>query len=376
MAKSKASGKVEASGVTPDKGGLGEPLHQPEEGKEPEVDIVFVHGINGDRINSWTWENPYDSDEKIMWPRHFLPEKLPNARIVSFGYNAKVAGFYWEDQATIAPEMTIDDFSTALFEALKVLRQNDESALPIMFVAHSMGGLVVANALSQSQTSNEPGIKAIADHTIGTVFLGTPFNGSDLATYGSIAVSIYKYIAKAVQADSLKMLEKKSHKLVSISEKFAEFIKGRDLSRDKPRLNIACFFEQYAIVKDTFVVSKESAAATWLAVKPLSIEANHIDMCRFQNKSSQGYGSIAGKLTQWIKEYSQNKNAGGVGGLDNKGGIVVRDNKVDLSNMTAIQSAVAGIVVATTENGYHPVIIAQPLDASVLAGLVKGPIPK
>lgn len=250
----------------------------------------------------------------MLWPQKFLPETLPSARILSFGYNADFFKFWPEDRENIAPELTIDDYSTSLLEALRVLRKEEEKDRPIIFVAHSMGGLVVANALSRDHKS-DAGLQSLVDHTIGALFLGTPFLGSSLATYGATAVSLLKNIMK-VQGDSLDTLKTKSKKLAAVNESFAEFLKARDRSHDKPLLEIACFFEERPIAGKVFVVPKMSA--TWLGVNPLSIDANHQDMAKFDSEYSMGYKSVSGKLKQWIDEYEKNKNkpVGGVGGLD------------------------------------------------------------
>ncbi|KAK3986483.1 Alpha/Beta hydrolase protein [Cladorrhinum sp. PSN332] len=325
---------------TTSKGGLGDaPLYQPKDGKA-NVDIVFVHGIKGDRIDTWTWKDRDDPSNDILWPEKLLPGTFPKARIVSFGYNADFAKFFPE---TIAPELTIDDYSSQLLHALRVLREGEEKERPIIFVAHSMGGLVVANALSGKKS--DEGQQSIVDHTIGVLFLGTPFQGSSLATYGAVAISILEYIMKT-QPDSLETLEKKSKKLADINKEFAVFLKERDRAHGKPRLEIACFFEERPIWGKVFVVPKISA--TWLGVDPLSIDANHREMCRFDSEYSMGYKSIAGKLKQWIEEYDKNKKAGGVGGLNAQAINVSGD--VNYSHAQFYQSIAMGNVVGTTEN--------------------------
>jgi hypothetical protein len=44
--------------------------------------IVAVHGLNGHREKTWT------ADNNINWLRDLLPHDLPNARILSWGYDA------------------------------------------------------------------------------------------------------------------------------------------------------------------------------------------------------------------------------------------------------------------------------------------------
>ena len=51
--------------------------------------IVFVHGITGNRENTWTHKGT-----GIFWPKQFLGSDIPTARILTFGYDADVAHFW------------------------------------------------------------------------------------------------------------------------------------------------------------------------------------------------------------------------------------------------------------------------------------------
>jgi hypothetical protein len=120
-------------------------------GEDRRADIVFVHGLGGSSISTWT----KDGDETKFWPQKFLASEpgLSNTRIFSFGYTA----FYLD--AKSSSELSITDFARSLLADLKnepertlgqvssptsaCTRLTDLEKVPIIFVAHSLGGLVV-----------------------------------------------------------------------------------------------------------------------------------------------------------------------------------------------------------------------------------------
>ncbi len=56
-------------------------ISQPE---SPAVDIVFIHGLTGSSYNTWLSEN------NVYWPTELLLADIPDARIMTFGYDADV----------------------------------------------------------------------------------------------------------------------------------------------------------------------------------------------------------------------------------------------------------------------------------------------
>lgn len=47
--------------------------------------IVFVHGLTGSRLSTWT-----SKETKTPWPKTLLSNDIPNARILTLGYDADV----------------------------------------------------------------------------------------------------------------------------------------------------------------------------------------------------------------------------------------------------------------------------------------------
>jgi hypothetical protein len=84
-------------------------------------------------MRTWTAENGK------LWLRDFLPSQLPSARIMSFGYNS--------DTALSKAVTDIDDVATMLLSRLDLFRQlEEERKRPIVFISHSLGGIVVKKA--------------------------------------------------------------------------------------------------------------------------------------------------------------------------------------------------------------------------------------
>jgi ankyrin repeat domain-containing protein 50 len=76
------------------------------------VDIVALHGINGDAYNTWTHRNGK------LWLRDFLAQQLPGARIFTFGYPSEVA-------LNLATGR-LGDYARSLLEELNCVRHTAE----------------------------------------------------------------------------------------------------------------------------------------------------------------------------------------------------------------------------------------------------------
>jgi hypothetical protein len=49
--------------------------------------IIFIHGLTGNRVESWKAKGA-----EISWPEGLLPTIVPNTRICTYGYDAQVVG--------------------------------------------------------------------------------------------------------------------------------------------------------------------------------------------------------------------------------------------------------------------------------------------
>lgn len=211
-------------------------------------------------------------------------------------------------------------------------------------MAHSLGGLVVANALSRNYGTDEA-YKSLAEHTIGAAFLGTPFEGSSKAKFGKFAVRFLGWFTE-VQEKSLEDLQAGSEKLASISDLFLKYVKQRDRAKKTPYLEVAFFFEERSTWKGDanvgIIVPKKSA--TLKGYDPISIPKDHIDMCKFDADDAPEYQSIAGKLRQWISDIGKPRKTR----KPKQAGISIRQSgKVDHRYNTGNYGVLAGHVAGT-----------------------------
>ncbi|KAJ0399766.1 hypothetical protein P43SY_010553 [Pythium insidiosum] len=170
------------------------------------VDVVFVHGLRGHAFGTWRTDmnDSIDSKDNAVWPDEFLLPDLQadgiDARVITLGYEAGMVSW-----SSPWPSLTLEERARVMLRALQDARIGEPSdpddctsaPRPVIFVTHSMGGLLVKKMLALSagvNTSKEPSTMtadateesvgstgSLAKSTRGVVFLAVPHFGSDLA---------------------------------------------------------------------------------------------------------------------------------------------------------------------------------------------------
>ncbi|MCJ1414518.1 hypothetical protein MMC32_000845 [Xylographa parallela] len=260
------------------------------------VDVVFVHGLNGDPHNTWT-----STPANVFWPADLLPQFVEEqkARLLVYGYDADVASLagsgVTKDKIHNHAERLVAD----LFANRRIRKATER---PIIFVAHSLGGLVVKRALIYS--SDITGVRtehlrSIFVSTYGILFLGTPHKGSDVASWGSFLEWLCKAVPKKAIDTSdqlIEALKTNSETLQNIDRQFAQLIE-----------NFHLFFFHEAKPTDfkstlRFVVEEESAAPTLPDVERAGIQADHSHMCKFENEYSPGFDLVVDGIQRYSED--------------------------------------------------------------------------
>ncbi|KFY69520.1 hypothetical protein V496_00173 [Pseudogymnoascus sp. VKM F-4515 (FW-2607)] len=255
------------------------------------VDLIFLHGLTGHRERTWT-----ATGENDPWFKSLLPKDLPTARIITYGYDADVVNL-----TRVAGQNTVREHSTNLINDLAALRR-DAAGRPIIFVAHSLGGLVCQDALLVCNNPNEEAQSDILSSTCGIAFLGTPHAGSDLETFATAVANIVSLV-KTPNKKLLKVLGRNSEVLANIENGFLTMVQRRLGDRQSSLKPIAlhAFVEEMPVdFLGRRVVEPESAKIRGYNFD--TIHANHMEMTKFRTAADAGYLKVLNRLKSWIDD--------------------------------------------------------------------------
>ncbi|OBT50296.1 hypothetical protein VE04_09072 [Pseudogymnoascus sp. 24MN13] len=264
---------------------------------EATVDIVLVHGLNGHPQNTWTAKNG------VFWPSQLLPLTLrqAKARVLVYGYNADVYTFGSDKGAS---SDMIHQHAQSLLTGLSMERMSEEKEEnAIIWVAHSLGGILVKRALELSNDltskSADPS-RSIYVSTYGIIFLGTPHLGADGAKWGQVLHSLVRTVMpkKIVETEDqlLKTLQNNNETLQNINLHFLDIYQrvAIDLLLEAMRTDL----------KGTkiFVVDQAAASPPLPGVRYYGIEGTHSSMCKFESKNAPGYLNVSTAIKGWAND--------------------------------------------------------------------------
>ncbi|KAL9111328.1 MAG: hypothetical protein Q9227_004205 [Pyrenula ochraceoflavens] len=231
-------------------------------------DIIFVHGLGGSSWKTWSWNR----DVHRFWPIWLTEsDDFASCRIFTFGYNSN-----WKGGGT---NLNISDFAKDLLLQMLTFKTEDGSATtalgnaPIIFVAHSMGGLVVKKAYLLGKLDDR--FSELVSCIHGMMFLGTPHRGAQLAsTLNSIlSSSPLGPPPKAYISD----IQHQSNALQEINEQF-----------------------RHRSVDLELIVEKDSAVLQYPREISSPLHADHHTICKFRDLTDQNYVIVRNTLRYWI----------------------------------------------------------------------------
>ncbi|ORY62117.1 uncharacterized protein BCR38DRAFT_347066 [Pseudomassariella vexata] len=135
------------------------PLYEDE--RDAIVDIVAVPGLASHAIGSW--KAPSGED---IWLRDYLPTDVSGIRVLLYGYNTNLL----ENKA----KKSIEEMGKTLLESITTFRTNNGAKRPIIFIGHSLGGLLIKEALVHARKGPRYDLSSTC---CGMLFFGVPNHG-------------------------------------------------------------------------------------------------------------------------------------------------------------------------------------------------------
>lgn len=272
------------------------------------LDLIFVHGLGSQPDSTWRAEkrvevvdlqsgNQQQQKEYVYWINHFLaPDLVSKYRrgIRLFYYNYDSA-FYRD-----ASEKRLQDLGDQLLSRITSRRQSltSEQNRGIVFVGHSYGGLVIKQALLQSQNDQRDEKHSLAVNTRGIIFLGTPHNGSAMTVWSLRLAKFFYFLGSNSTivmgllpgCESLKDLQRNfirafGHRLYMVN--YFEEIKTR-------------LFKWSWMQKDEYIVNRDSATFEVPGTVNDSLRVDHSGLNKFTSRCPE-YRNILRRLQRIIE---------------------------------------------------------------------------
>ncbi|KAI5839134.1 hypothetical protein DFP73DRAFT_562496 [Morchella snyderi] len=250
--------------------------------EKPTIDIIAVTGLAGHAFGSWRSPEMYG-----MWLRDFLPNDMEEneARIFTYGYDTTLSGSL--------SHARIYDFSMQFIEAVKGARSRCHSR-PLILIGHSLGGLVIKEAIIQCFDSKDSTLGSIA----GILFFSVPHKGLADA-------SLLFMVHGQPNENLVRDLCEGSQFLHVLDRSFGYHMNLRGMGT-----NIISFYEtdETPTVKEIVLgrwgrsgpcvrmVTRESIKHAAGGGEDFPMDANHSSIVKFKHRSDQKYQLGCSKL--------------------------------------------------------------------------------
>jgi tetratricopeptide (TPR) repeat protein len=216
------------------------------------VNVVFVHGLGGHAYDTWR----KNGNDETFWPA-WLARDIPGLAAWTLAYDAPPTNWF-------GTSMALQDRAKNVIECM--LGQPELRGYPLVFVCHSLGGLVIKQVLrtADGRRAYSATDAAFLDAAKGVVFVATPHTGSLHATL----------------LDRLRLIAWPSASTLDLIKNNAGL---RDLNvwyRNWSGVQRHKVFYEKRGTTAGVIVADDSADPGLLHVDPVAVDADHVDICK------------------------------------------------------------------------------------------------
>ncbi|KAF3008558.1 hypothetical protein E8E13_006996 [Curvularia kusanoi] len=266
------------------------------------VDIIAVPGLGSNPDTAFdSFKKTSDGKTQFNWltDDKGLRDKFPTARILLYKSESR-----WIKEAAVNQSMK--NLASNLLTAVLSKREGVQSDRPIIFVGHSMGGLVVAKAITLAAFRSED-YPNILPCITGCLFFGTPFQGSSATGKAIMLAKHLEPLNQAAVSRVLYFLEPGNEALDDLRNDFTRICNELD-----PRIGNVCFYEQrptdYAkgflksagLGKLTAEIVVTETSARLEGADPVGFACNHRELNRFDDLKDGRWDLVQTKLQHMV----------------------------------------------------------------------------
>ncbi|KAI1376505.1 hypothetical protein F4677DRAFT_459687 [Hypoxylon crocopeplum] len=239
-----------------------------------QYDCIAISGLASHPFGSW---QPHGRNKSFMWIRDELPQSLPTVRFILYGYDT-----------ILHPSKSfqrVPDLANSFIDVLRADGWTSPTAKPLLFLAHSLGGVLLKQTLLMLAGSGQQQV-FIANLIKGAIFFGVPSHGmavndiftmlgdqpnkkaliTDISAESNYLPQLEKQFSGVSFVRTMKMYWAYETKMTPTVAS-----RGNGFSRSGP---------------DTVLVTRNSATGGRCIIDPsltIQIDENHSDMVKFSN---------------------------------------------------------------------------------------------
>ncbi len=261
-------------------------------------DVVFVHGLGGSAAETWKSDGTLKKGEAQQDYVSVFPSVLaadfPELNIWTLDYPAAISK--WSEN------LQWNELSRVCHAILEILIAKGIGTQPVVFVCHSLSGIVAKEVLRLSWESQNRRQSQLFKMTRACSFLATPHKGSNWAGVLETVNSILPFVRTTSRIEELEFDN-------TYLEKLAKWYRETVL----PKVcETQAFYEQNK-TKGIIVVKHVSANPDVAGCDPIPVRENHISIAKPRHKNSTVYLSISGLIRYHLLEENDLKREGGKG---------------------------------------------------------------
>lgn len=239
-------------------------IYKISESSSPAGHLIFVHGLGGHPLETWGSNSP---DSITFWPR-WVAEDRKDLSVWTLGYQAPHTDW-------VGKSLDLNGRALTILERLR--SEKELNGKSIIFVCHSLGGLLVKQMLricKERSDNGDPFYSSFVEQVKGIAFFATPHSGARISTWASWL----RFVANSSQA-TLDMT-RNNPMLDNLNTWFRNWI-------ERPKVIVG--YETIGLSVLGPIVDKPDGDPGLAGVDAIAIERDHIKIVKPANSDDLVY---------------------------------------------------------------------------------------